>query len=51
MDPTTQANYLDVVSQHVALKWSLNFETEIISGSATHTLLVKKENVKEVMQV
>lgn len=51
MDPTTQANYRDIVSEHVALDWSLDFEKQVIRGSATHTLLVKTQDVKEAMQV
>ncbi|KAG6919449.1 hypothetical protein DXG01_005708 [Tephrocybe rancida] len=48
-DPTTQSNYLQIASEHVSLDWSLDFDTQIISGSATHHLLVKEGGVKEVV--
>jgi leukotriene-A4 hydrolase len=50
-DPTTQSNYLQVTSEHVALDWTLDFDAEVIAGSAVHHLLVKEDNVKEVMLV
>jgi leukotriene-A4 hydrolase len=48
-DPTTQSNYFEVVSQHIALDWHIDFETKTVSGSATHTLLVKESGVKEIV--
>ena len=50
-DPTTQANWQDVASEHVDFDWSIDFSQQTISGSVTHLLRVKKENVKEVMYV
>ncbi|KAG5642560.1 hypothetical protein DXG03_002547 [Asterophora parasitica] len=48
-DPTTQSNYLQIATEHLALEWTLDFEAELISGSATHHLLVKEDDVKEVV--
>lgn len=48
-DPTTQSNYLSIATEHVALDWIIDFDNKLIYGSATHTLLVKDETVKEVM--
>ncbi|KAG6829894.1 hypothetical protein H0H92_003027 [Tricholoma furcatifolium] len=48
-DPTTQANYLQIATEHVFLDWILDFDAQIISGSATHHLLVKEDDVKEVV--
>ena len=50
-DPTTQSNYLQIASEHVHFDWALDFHARTISGSATHHLLVKEDNVKEVMWV
>lgn len=51
LDPTTQANYSEIASEHVDFDWTIDFAQQIIHGSATHTLLVKKDNVPEVMCV
>jgi leukotriene-A4 hydrolase len=48
-DPTTQSNYLDVSTQHVVFHWHVDFEIRVISGSATHDLIVRKDGVEEVM--
>ncbi|KAI0757548.1 metalloprotease [Daedaleopsis nitida] len=48
-DPATQSNWQDVASEHVDFDWTLDFNKETISGSATHLLRVKKENVQEVV--
>ncbi|EJD04497.1 uncharacterized protein FOMMEDRAFT_107254 [Fomitiporia mediterranea MF3/22] len=48
-DPTTQSNYLSIATKHVALDWTLDFNQKIISGSATHKLIVIDEAVKEVV--
>jgi leukotriene-A4 hydrolase len=48
-DPTTQSNYFEVISEHIALDWHVDFDKKIISGSATHTVLVKESDVKHVM--
>ncbi|KAF5377203.1 hypothetical protein D9615_006474 [Tricholomella constricta] len=48
-DPATQSNYLQIATEHVALDWTLDFDSQLISGSATHHLLVKEDDVKEVI--
>lgn len=48
-DPTTQANYLQACSTHVDFEWTLDFAEQIVEGSATHTILVREEDVEEVM--
>ncbi|PFH48207.1 hypothetical protein AMATHDRAFT_196923 [Amanita thiersii Skay4041] len=48
-DPTTQSNYLQVTSEHVSFKWTLDFSNKTISGSATHTLRIKENGVMEVI--
>ncbi len=50
-DPSTQANWQDVASEHVDFDWTIDLVKKTISGSATHLLRVKKDNVKEVMYV
>ena len=50
-DPSTQANWQEVVSEHVDFDWTVDFAKQTISGSATHLLRVKKDDVKEVVYV
>lgn len=50
-DPTSQANFLYVASEHIHFDWSINWDASAIFGSATHSLLVKESGVKEVMLV
>lgn len=50
-DPTTQANWQEVASEHVDFDWSVDFDKQTLSGSATHTLVWKKADVREVMYV
>lgn len=50
-DPTTQSNYLKITSVHVSFDWAVDFVKKIISGSATHDLIVKESGVNEVMWV
>ena len=50
-DPTTQSNYLEIVTEHVLFSWTVDFKTKIIEGSALHDLTVKKDDVREVMYV
>ncbi|KAF8890429.1 peptidase family M1-domain-containing protein [Infundibulicybe gibba] len=49
MDPATQANYTDIVTRHVSFDWAVDFNTKVISGSASHTLDVLKDDVGEVI--
>lgn len=48
-DPTSQANFLQIASEHIDFVWHLDFEAKVVSGKATHTLLVKQDGVKEVV--
>ena len=48
-DPTTQSNYLDVYTTHISLDWHVDFDKKIISGSATHRLIVASPGVKHAM--
>lgn len=48
-DPTTQSNYLEISTHHVDFNWHIDFTTQIISGSATHDLTVRKDGTEEVM--
>ena len=48
-DPTTQSNYLDIYTTHISLEWLVDFDNEIISGSATHKLTVASPHAKEVV--
>ncbi|KAI0344179.1 zincin [Trametopsis cervina] len=48
-DPTSCANYHELASEHIDINWSLDFEKNIITGSVTHTLLVKGEYVKQAI--
>ena len=50
-DPTSQANFLQIISVHVDFVWNVDFKTQLISGSVTHTLKVKEDGVNEVMWV
>ena len=50
-DPSTQANWQEVASEHVDFDWTVDFAKQTISGSATHLLRVKKADVKEVVCV
>lgn len=48
-DPTSQSNYLQIASEHIQCDWTVDFEQQVISGSAVHTLIVKEDGVKEVV--
>ena len=50
-DPSTQANWQDVATENVDFDWTVDFQQQIISGSATHRLRVKKDDVQQVMYV
>jgi len=51
VDTTTQSNPHDIATEHVAFDWKVDFDAQILQGSAVHTLKVKKDNVTEVMCV
>ncbi|RPD59481.1 hypothetical protein L227DRAFT_601448 [Lentinus tigrinus ALCF2SS1-6] len=48
-DPSTQANWQEVASEHVDFDWTTDFTKKTISGSATHLLRLKKDDVNEVI--
>jgi len=49
VDPTTQSNYLDIVTETVIFNWNVDFEQQIIQGSVIHHLKVKTDGVSQVM--
>ena len=51
IDPSTQANYTQIASEHVHFDWTIDWTKQVIAGSATHTLAVREDGVKEVMYV
>ena len=48
-DPTSQSNFEEIVTKHVAFDWLVDFEKKVVTGSATHTLAVVNEAVQEVV--
>ena len=50
-DPSTQSNWQEVASEHVDFDWTVDFAQQTISGSATHLVRVKKDDVREVVCV
>ena len=48
-DPTSQANFLQIISEHLAFDWSINWDQKSVQGSVTHTLKVLEDGVKEAM--
>ena len=51
LDPTTQANYTQIASEHIDLDWTIDFEGKRIKGSATHVFVVKEDGANEIMYV
>ncbi|KAJ7075001.1 peptidase family M1-domain-containing protein [Mycena belliarum] len=49
LDPTTQSNYWEIASEHIAFDWSVDFDAQIISGSATHRMNVLLDGVQEAI--
>ncbi|KAH9939046.1 metalloprotease [Epithele typhae] len=49
IDAASQSNWHDVVSEHVDFDWTLDFQTQTISGTATHTLRVNTPGVQQVV--
>lgn len=49
VDPVTQANYLQITSEHVHFDWTIDYDAKFISGSATHTLVVQEDGLSEVV--
>jgi leukotriene-A4 hydrolase len=50
-DPTSQSNFLDIATEHVAFDWNIDFDERQIWGSALHTLKASKDGVNEVVCV
>lgn len=50
-DTASQSNPFDVATEHASFIWTVDFELQVIRGSVTHKLTVKKDSVKEVMLV
>jgi hypothetical protein len=50
-DPTTQSNYLQVHTTNVDFNWTLDFENQIVEGTATHAILAREAGVEEVMYI
>ncbi|KAJ3851125.1 peptidase family M1-domain-containing protein [Lentinula lateritia] len=48
-DPTSQANYTEIATEHVSFKWTIDFANQKIAGSATHDLRVLKDDIGEVI--
>jgi leukotriene-A4 hydrolase len=48
-DPTSQSNYLQIATTHVAFDWTVDFTQKVIKGSALHNLSVKESGVSEVI--
>ena len=48
-DPTSQANFLQVPSDHIDFSWYLDFEAKVVAGSVTHHLHVAHDSVKEIV--
>jgi len=51
VDTSTQSNYADIATLHVAFDWSVDFEAKVLSGLATHNMKLSKDGVEEVMYV
>jgi leukotriene-A4 hydrolase len=49
LDPTTQSNYWQIASEHITFDWSVDFTTQILSGSATHRMNVLLDDIEEAM--
>jgi leukotriene-A4 hydrolase len=51
IDPTSQSNYLQIATAHIAFDWIIDFQQKVLRGSAVHHLSVKTTGVSEVMYV
>ncbi|OCH94213.1 metalloprotease [Obba rivulosa] len=49
LDQATQANYDEIASEHVDFDWTVDYAQQIVHGSATHTLVARKDGVREVV--
>lgn len=48
-DPATLSNYLAIVTKHIDLDWTINWDKQVFGGSATLRLEAKEDGVKEVV--
>jgi leukotriene-A4 hydrolase len=49
-DPSTKSNYLSILTTHIDLSWTINWNTKLIHGSALLKMKVTaKEGVKEIV--
>ncbi|KZV89070.1 hypothetical protein EXIGLDRAFT_838751 [Exidia glandulosa HHB12029] len=48
-DPTTHANYDEIVTSHVHLEWTIDWEKQSVHGTATHTLKALVDGVDNVL--
>lgn len=49
IDTATQANYSEVSTDNVTFDWVVDFDAKVLSGSATHHMIIKKDGVQEAM--
>ncbi|CAE6493395.1 unnamed protein product [Rhizoctonia solani] len=49
LDPTTQSNYTEITTKHVHFDWVIDWDRRVISGSATHDLIVNQDNIDQVV--
>ena len=49
VDTATQSNYSDIRTDHVAFDWVVDFDAKLLSGSATHSMIVKRSGVKDIV--
>jgi leukotriene-A4 hydrolase len=48
-DPTSQSNYLQIATKHITFDWTIDFDNKVITGTATHELIAKFDEVSEVI--
>ncbi|KAF8885226.1 leukotriene-A4 hydrolase [Gymnopilus junonius] len=49
VDTATQANYTEIATDNVAFDWVIDFDAKILSGSATHKMIVKNDGVQKAI--
>lgn len=50
-DPTSYANFKDCATEHICLKWTVDFDRQIISGCAILTVNVKTSAQELVLYI
>lgn len=48
-DPATLSNYLAIVTKHIDLDWTIDWDKQVFGGSATLTLEAREDGVNEVV--